>query len=171
MPRSRVLLLLLALLIVAPAAYPTCTTPLAPGPSAMSSLVSDVYFQDDCELWVFDGGTVKQYPWADLYDIGTIVQEFEVPSDAPFWGTVEIQVLQQGNLHDKLFVELVDASGTIVETLATFTRSSASGNYDFEPANNYDGQTIKLRLRYQRGPFGGGTIFRVKEAFFWIFNT
>jgi len=169
--RARMLLLACApLLFGAPNALAECSVIEPPGPPALTSLIYDPLFNQDCDAWVFEGAE-KTEDGAEISGDAYFEQEIFVPSDGPFDSLgVHVQVLNAGAALDRLWVEIRSANGTLLDTVGSFGRTTATGYYVFYPENNYHQQTIKLRFRSAPGPVNGGTtVFLVNEVNLWVF--
>ncbi len=89
--------------------------------------------------------------YADAVD--SMSQEIALPADATavhVTGQRYFMTDEGGGVYDRTWVDLTNASGTVLETLKTWSNQDASGvwaAFDFPVTGNYQGQSIRLRMR------------------------
>jgi Zn-dependent metalloprotease len=135
-----------------------------PVPPVTTSL-QDGDFEDGSSVWVTSGDArvvaSGNYPHSGSAYVGlgavnnaagTAYQSFTVPvsSELRFW--LNVVSNESGGIYDKLFVEIVSATGELLKTLATYSNedSATSGTYvqkgPFD-LSAYSGQNIRLQFR------------------------
>ncbi len=104
---------------------------------------------------------------------GIVYQQFAIPTTATtanltFWLNVSSTETTTTTAFDKLYVEVYNTSGTLLQTLATYSNlnKSADGVY-FQKGGfsllSYKGQTIRIRFRGVNGSISP-TIFRIDDV-------
>lgn len=104
---------------------------------------------------------------------GIVYQQFTIPTTATtanlsFWLNVSSTETSTTTAFDKLYVEVYNSSGTLLQTLATYSNlnKSADGVY-FQKSGfsllSYKGQTIRIQFRGVNGSVSP-TIFRIDDV-------
>ena len=89
--------------------------------------------------------------YADAVD--SMSQEIVLPADATavhVTGMRYFMTDEGGGVYDRSWVDLTNTSGTVLETLKQWSNQDASGAwaaFDFPVTGNFQGQTVRLRLR------------------------
>ncbi|HEX6160534.1 MAG TPA: hypothetical protein VF111_10240, partial [Thermoanaerobaculia bacterium] len=101
----------------------------------------------------------------ELYGFGNIYQEVTPTSNNDL--QFDLSVVSGSNPGtERVIVEVVSTSGTILETLDTI---SAAGTYVYDVGNYTSYGTIRIRFRMVLMPEPGDTIFRIDNAYFWAY--
>ena len=119
----------------------------------------DNYFDEECEC-----------VYTEIPSVGTVYQDVSIPSgytnaDMSFYLDV-VPGVDQGT--ERLYVEVLNTSGTLLDTLDVLEANSADNRYDY-PLGNYSGQSIRIRFRVAVLPDPGDTVFRIDGAYLWIY--
>jgi hypothetical protein len=93
--------------------------------------------------------------WLSGYDdaVDSIAQNAPLPADArnvTVKGQRHFTTDESGGTYDRTWLEITDPAGNVLETLATWSNQDVSGDwvaFEYALAGNYQGQTIKVRLR------------------------
>ncbi|HYI09984.1 MAG TPA: hypothetical protein VEK57_13070 [Thermoanaerobaculia bacterium] len=168
-----------AILIQVPA-YATCTqgSCFDFGCNCLDQ-IADATFSDSCSSWVYGGDAYLDSSGGDDFVVFTspeepedaentadIVQTLTVPSDRTTIAVhADVTVINPSVLTERLVFEILNTSGTILETIMV-VRPIDGSDYYIGTTSGYGGQTIKLRIRYRPAHFPGGTIFHVSEVHF-----
>lgn len=162
-----VIVVLVALLVHAPAAYP-CTLVAGAGPPLSEALVYDYHFDEACPYWIETDYAYIDGDAAVFSAFGSVYQEVVVDTAYSSYGlSLDVTITSDYPGTERLRVEIVNTSGTVLETVDVFSGNDASGRYDFT-IGDYDNQTIRLRLRRPPvGLHGGDTVFSVNWICIW----
>ena len=147
---------------------PCNASPPLPG---CQQLIYDWDFEEDCSYWVASGAAVRQtFGSNDFYELyglanGSLSQDVAVPANTTHTKLhldITVDPLNVGS--ERLYVEILSSSGTLLETVEivnpTYT-TSVYGWYDIGP---YSNQTITVRFRSAAGAYGGDTIFMINSV-------
>jgi len=89
--------------------------------------------------------------YADAVD--SMSQEIAVPADATsvhVTGQRYFMTDEGGGVYDRTWIDVTNTSGTVLETLRQWSNQDANGvwaAFDFPLTGNYQGQSIRLRMR------------------------
>jgi hypothetical protein len=172
---QRIVVVLFALLAIGPFvpdAQAACSYQSVPNPPVVAPLLYNPQFsQSNCSAWSYSGDASLDSYGVVIGSDGSFEQTFTVPSSNLFDSVaIEVEVLTSGAALDRLYVEFLATNGTHLDTITFFNRSTAHDTYYFNPDNNYNGQTIKIKFSSSHGVLGGTTVWRVRQAHLWIFN-
>jgi hypothetical protein len=141
--------------------------------------VADQTFSDSCSVWSYGGDAYLDSSGGDDYVVLTspeypddpessayIEQTLTVPSNRTTIAVhVDVRVINPSVLTERLVVEIVSTSDTILDTVMVI-RPIDGSDYYIGTSSGFGGQTVKVRLRYRPAQYPGGTIFEVTEVHF-----
>jgi hypothetical protein len=127
----------------------------------------DNYFDEEC--WDLTGSaqivTINGNNMAQMDGMGSVSQVVTqaVNNDLKF----DVEVVTGNDPgSDRLVVEVVSTSGTLLDTLDTIY---SSGTYTYDVGAYSSQSAIRIRLRMISLPYPGDTIYRIDNAYFWIY--
>jgi hypothetical protein len=128
----------------------------------------DNYFSEQC-AWVYGGGTqhvvVSGNGMGELYGIGSIYQAVTPTTNNDLqFDLVVVPGSDPGT--NRIVVEVLSGSGTLLETLDTITEA---GTYNYDVGNYTSYGTIRIRFRMLMLPDPGDTVYRIDNAYFWAY--
>ncbi|HYK06069.1 MAG TPA: hypothetical protein VE974_30280 [Thermoanaerobaculia bacterium] len=141
--------------------------------------VADQTFSDSCSVWSYSGDAYLDSSGGDDYVVfsspedpedaensASIEQTLTVPSDRTTIAIhVDVRVISPSSLTERLVVDIISTSGTILDTVLVI-RPIDGDDYYIGTSSGFGGQTVKVRIRYRPAHFPGGTIFEVTEVHF-----
>ncbi len=152
-----------------PTPSPTATPTPSPSPTPVTNLIVNGGFEGSASPWVGSGngyfyiangvsphgGTGYIYFGVNNRATGQSYQTVTIPSNATgtlnFWLNVTSSETTTTTAYDKLFVEVRSTTGSLLQTLATYSNLSKTtqGNYSLKTFNvaAYRGQTIRIQFR------------------------
>jgi len=153
-------------------------------PSSADELIVNGGFEGSGNPWVLSSqflytglgnrphtGTGYIYTSGTNSQAGTAYQQFAVPAGdsnvtVGFWLNIDSQETTTTAAFDKLSVEVVNTSGTVLATLAAFSNLNKNGAVYTEHVlalGDYSGQTVRLRFRFSTDA-SAPTTFRVDDV-------
>ena len=162
---------LVAVLLVATLATPqafACTQCCnVYSPCCIPQVLYDNNFDEAC-AWVFTGAASVVSGSAQLDGIGTVYQDVSIASGATDADLrIDLDVVpgvDPGT--ERLLIEVLNTSGVLLDTVDVLENNSADGPYDY-PLGDYNGQTIRIRIREAMLPDPGDTVFRIDGVYLW----
>jgi hypothetical protein len=141
--------------------------------------IADPDFSESCSSWSYGGDAYLDSYGGDDYVVFTspeepedaentadIVQTLTVPVNRTTIAVhADVTVINPSVLTERLVFEILNTSGTILETIMV-VRPIDGSDYYIGTTSGYGGQTIQLRIRYRPAHFPGGTVFHVSEVHF-----
>ena len=161
--------LLVATLATAPQAFACTQCCNVYSPPVAPQILYDNYFDEECQ-WVYTGSASYTSGSAELPGIGTVYQDVSIPSG---YTNADLRIdldvvpgVDQGT--ERLYVEVLNTSGTLLDTVDVLEANTADNYYDY-PLGNYSGQSIRIRFRVAVLPDPGDTVVRSDGAYLWIY--
>jgi hypothetical protein len=152
--------------------------PTGPPGTCTDQLLYDNGFDQSCQYWYKSNASIVHTQYDSYAKFsgtanGWVQQEVFVPTSENGQSsviTLWVDVVT-GSPSDtgKLYVDIREPDGTLLETAAILTATSADGIYDL-PIDDYDGFYVKLHFRYKAGTAAGTTEFRVSGAHWFVGN-
>ena len=170
--------LLLAIVTTTPL-YAVCEIencgPVGPGLSCYQ-LLYDTGFDQSCSYWAKSNASIVHTQYDSYAKFsgtanGWMSQEVFVPTGQSHHTiTLNVDVVT-GSPSDtgKLYVEIREPGGQLLETVTILTATSSDGLYDID-IDDYGSFYVKLYFRYKPGTSAGSTEFRVSHAMYFCRN-
>ena len=161
--------LVVATLATAPQALACSQCCQVYSPCCWPQVLYDNNFDESC-AWVFTGSASVVNGSAQLDGIGTVYQQVAVASGATHLDLrIDLDVVpgvDQGT--ERIYIEVLDGSGSLLDTVDVLEADSADGPYDYQ-LGDYSGDTIRIRIREAMLPDPGDTIFRIDGVYLWAY--
>ena len=167
LPRLLGFALSAALLVLSPAASAQIGAPdqPAPGPPLAEELLYDTSLEHSCPQWVYDGDVTDTGNSMEIYDTGYLKQTvYDTSTYSTFTLYVAVNVIGSSGT-GRLRIEILNASGSIVETVDTIWPSDSDGWREY-PIDNYSNQDFTVRFRYISG-INPAAVYEVTDAVLW----